>query len=382
MANYALWWVGVAGVGMYGYATGRISDFIDNYKNKDRSINGNNNNNNNNNQNRNKNEERGRTIIVQSGGNNNNDNGHNSYLIPISCAFIFGLSGYYYYINSSGTKKVIGRVEKTAEETQNLVQETDENNAKRFEILDKKNETRAQNLELEIRSEQRAGFNVISEQLYCLQQVAIQTLSAVASLSSSSTTNNNNDNNNDENNEKLLGYCDKAQEMADTILSDQHILKTKQQNLKDIKAEIQLRNNDIININNNNNNNHQTPGGPPINDNNNNNNNNPFDINNLKNENTIITNVSSSSYNNNNDNNDDNNNNNDNNFISSIRSKIENGIKPISIGYHIWNNKQQYIVLATGTISVFYITKKVNDYVFNNNYNYKGNDTENYQIIQ
>merc|ERR1712176_1224094 len=99
-------------------------------------------------------------------------------------------------------------------------------------------------------------------------QVAIQTLSAVAT-----STNGNAQNENESvSNEKLLGYCDKAQEMADTILSDEHMLKTKQNNLNDVKAEIQLRNNDQNNVvmGKLDDDYHATPGGP--------NNSNPFDL--------------------------------------------------------------------------------------------------------
>mmetsp|Transcript_1546 Transcript_1546/g.1269 ORF Transcript_1546/g.1269 Transcript_1546/m.1269 type:complete len:192 (-) Transcript_1546:611-1186(-) len=180
---------GLGAIAMYGYATGRISDFFDK---KLKNTNGESSQTST--MQSTQTSSKPATIIVQSPLNNNR---RNSYLIPFGCAAVFGLGGYYYYIHSSGTRKVIHRVEETAEETQTLVQQTDDNNSKRFEILDKKNEVRAQNLELEIRSEQRAGYNVISEQLYCLQQVAIQTLSAVASLSSNNNNNNVQVNGND-----------------------------------------------------------------------------------------------------------------------------------------------------------------------------------------
>merc|ERR1712154_480109 len=216
-------------------------------------------------------------------------------------------------------------------------QQTDDNNSKRFHILDKKNEDRTQNLEIEIRSEQRAGFNVISEQLYCLTQVAIQTLSAVA------TSSNSNDNDNESiTNEKLLGYCDKAQEMADTILSDEHMLKTKENNLKDIKAEIQLRNgnkNNIIMMEAND----ITPGGPENVDGDN-----QFDFN--QNQSTVITNVSSSSYKHKKQQN-------ENNIISSTLQ-----MKPIQIGHYIYDNKE-YVILGSGIMFALYVGNKAIDYM-------------------
>merc|ERR1712228_856831 len=256
----------------------------------------------------------------------------NSYLVPLGCACFIGLGGYYYYIHNNGTKKVIGKVEETAEETQTLVQQTDDNNSKRFQMLDKKNEDRTQNLEIEIRSEQRAGFNVISEQLYCLTQVAIQTLSAVAS----SNNNSNSNENESVTNEKMLGYCDKAQEMADTILSDEHMLKTKENNLNDIKAEIQLRNNDVMGKLDNDY--HATPGGPNAN---------PFDLN--RNQSATI--IPSSYKDNNNNENEDNLN--TNNMLSTLQ--------PIQIGYYVYENRQ-YVMLSSGIMFALYVSSKVVDY--------------------
>lgn len=96
-------------------------------------------------------------------------------------------------------------------------------------------------MKCQIRSEQRAGFEIVSEQLYCLTQVAIQTLSAIAHGSAD-------DNGEFCANEKLLGYADKAQGIADTILSEEHMLKTKQQNLNEIRAEIDLRHETQMNV--------------------------------------------------------------------------------------------------------------------------------------
>lgn len=322
MANpAALWYLGVGGVAMYGYLSGRATTLFDNFKNKK-------------NDSPSSNATHSRqlerpTIIVQPTGNQ-----RSSYVVPLGFACFIGLGGYYYYIHNNGTKKVIGKVEETAEETQTLVQQTDDNNSKRFHILDKKNEDRTQNLEIEIRGEQRAGFNVISEQLYCLTQVAIQTLSAVATSANSNANENENGSN-----EKLLGYCDKAQEMADTILSDEHMLKTKQNNLTDIKAEIQLRNN--ANYEQNNvvmgkldNDYHATPGGPHSN---------PFELHRNQSA-TVIDN------NHQNEEEDDNNT----NMFSSL--------KPAQIGYYVYENRQ-YVMLSSGIMFALYVSGKVVDYL-------------------
>merc|ERR1719361_3150991 len=92
--------MGMGAVGMYGYATGRISDFVDNFgKNRksDSSQSA-----------RSHTLEAPRpTIIVQPSHSKSN-----SYFLPLGVAGFIGLGGYYYYIHNNGTKQVIGKVER------------------------------------------------------------------------------------------------------------------------------------------------------------------------------------------------------------------------------------------------------------------------------
>jgi len=322
--NPAVVWLGMGAVGMYGYATGRISDFVDNFGKNNR-----------NDSSRSAkpqsfSEAPRPTIIVQPSNSRTN-----SYLLPLGVAGFIGLGGYYYLIHNNGTKKVIGKVEETAEETQDLVVQSDENNAKRFEVLDAKNEQRAQNLELEIRSETKAGFTVLSEQIECLTQVAVQTLSAIALGNS-----NHDQNGQDMSNEMLLGYCDTAQQTAETILSDQHMLKTKESNLKDIKAEIQLRNNVILSGN------HKTPGGPADYDGGN-----PFDF--KRRQSAKVTNVSAESYKDHQSEQDG-----ASNAFSSVLSKVE----ALKMAQYAWDNRE-YVAVSSGVVAAFYVANKTMDYL-------------------
>jgi len=322
--NPAVLWLGMGAVGMYGYATGRISDFVDHFNSKH------------------KNSHSANaqplappqrpTIIVQPSSSKTN-----SYLVPLGTAAFLGLGGYYYFIHNNGTKRVIGKVEETAEETQDLVVQTDENNAKRFEVLDERNEQRSQNLELEIRSETRAGFNVLSEQIYCLTQVAIQTLSAVASPG----IGNPGGSEQEVSNEKLLGYCDKAQEMADTILTDQHMLTAKENNLRDIKAEIQLRNNAVLSDA------HKTPGGPDDFESGGN----PFAI--KRSQSTKITNVTAKSYKDHESEQEE-----GRHLFSSVMGKV----RALKMAQYAWDNRE-YAVVTSGVVVAFYVANKTMDYL-------------------
>lgn len=79
-----------------------------------------------------------------------NEHSYNTYALPIGSVLFVAFGAYYYYSNSESTKKVISKVENTAEETQDLVAKSDMNNAKRFEILDEKGEERAKTMETEV----------------------------------------------------------------------------------------------------------------------------------------------------------------------------------------------------------------------------------------
>eukprot|EP00484_Ammonia_sp_Unknown_P004349 CAMPEP_0197079848 /NCGR_PEP_ID=MMETSP1384-20130603/213832_1 /TAXON_ID=29189 /ORGANISM="Ammonia sp." /LENGTH=367 /DNA_ID=CAMNT_0042518729 /DNA_START=64 /DNA_END=1167 /DNA_ORIENTATION=- len=355
----------IGGLGMYGYTTGRFTEIVERLKNP-------------------KNESASTarkngnsytetmapqpTIVVAPSTHNRST----SYLIPVGVAGFVALGGYYYYIHSSGTKKVIHRVEETAEETQNLVQQTDDNNSKRFEILDDRNEDRAKHLEIEIRTEQRSGFTLISEQIYCLQQVAIQTLNAVANSMNHNNANKAHDDELDNNvsNEKLLGYCDKAQEMADTLLSEAHMLKIKDNNIKDIKAEIELRNRNANNYNViHNHSNDITPGGPDdiANDENEVAQRRPklFDVN--RNQSTLVTNVSASSCPDNEEK----------GFMQNV-SEMTSSLNILQMGYAVWQNKE-YVAVGGASLLALGISYKVVDYFSNR---HETNSHSNYQIIQ
>ena len=122
-----------------------------------------------------------------------------SWMYSLSGTALLTLAGYYYYIHKWGTKKVISRVEETAEETQNLVDKADKNNSKRFCELDARNTERAHTMEAEIRSEARAGFGMLSEQLHGLTQICLETLSAIAHGGNASIELNEDDFNSNDN---------------------------------------------------------------------------------------------------------------------------------------------------------------------------------------
>ena len=152
----------------------------------------------------------------------------------ISSTAIMSICAYYYWIHKNGTKQVISKVEDTAIETQGIVKECDENSEKRFIELDKRNAERADDLSAEVRGEQRAHFEVLSKQLYCVTQVCLQTLNAVAN----GITGTNDDFSTDT---RLMNYSIKAQEMSDDFFKNEIYLRAQALHVSECQDALDAR---------------------------------------------------------------------------------------------------------------------------------------------
>ena len=72
-----------------------------------------------------------------------------------------------------------------AQQTQDLIVQSDIKNHQQIKTLDENNEKRHSDVKTTIISEQRASFDVLSQQFYTVTQVALQTLNIVANTSKS-----------------------------------------------------------------------------------------------------------------------------------------------------------------------------------------------------
>lgn len=144
--------------------------------------------------------------------------------------------GYSYFSSNANTKKVIDKVEDTAHETQDLVKECDENNQKRFEEIDDRAEERTNNLSVEIRGEQRAHFEVTTNQLNFITNICLQTINALAGGISSSD-----DGEIAQPNQQLRAYAEHAQEVSDRLFDRDTYLKAMDIHMDECRAQIASR---------------------------------------------------------------------------------------------------------------------------------------------
>jgi len=225
-------------------ATKKLRDWSSNDSNNNRHNNNNNNNNNNNsNSNYNNNgslrqspipiqDDRYTAVHVISD-RRESSTSLTRQMLYISSAVMVVYFAYSYYIGNTNTKRVIDKVEDTAQETQELVKECDDNNQKRIEELDERAEDRANELSIEIRGEQRAHFEVLSKQLNCVTQVCLQTITAIANGAAHSSEDGE-----IAQNDQLVAYAEKAQEMSDNLFDRDTYLKAVDMHMDECRAQI------------------------------------------------------------------------------------------------------------------------------------------------
>jgi len=83
---------------------------------------------------------------------------------------------YKYFWGANPLDKIIPELEESSRKTLDQVRKADENQAVRAQQIDENSKVRLQQLRSEIQGEQRGNFEVLSEQIACLTQIALQTM--------------------------------------------------------------------------------------------------------------------------------------------------------------------------------------------------------------
>lgn len=285
--------------------------------------------------------------------------------IVVATSTALAVAIYYYYSSSRQTKIITTAVEETAGETQDLVRECDENNERRIEELDDKNQKRKNELSSEIRSESRAQFEVIGNQLELLANVSLETLRQVAN-----GLVRGDDNELDVDNQyggDLLDVVNEFQNQSNVNMSTEAYLQARESYLVEIQQEITKREENRNNNNSNKSNkisdkivihDYVTPGGPDYNTPGG-----PDDTNSKENcDKSYIANVTDAFFKKNTNNNS---NYNDNSYSDWILSKI--GGTPYN--YYtktrdFYKKHDQTILLAGIGLGSWYVFSKLSTYVF------------------
>lgn len=150
---------------------------------------------------------------------------------------------YKYFWGSNPLDKVLPQLEKSSKDTLEQVRKADENARIRAQQMDENNRQRLLELQAEMQGEQRGNFEVLSEQINALTQIALQTLTTVTpSEQLAITAGGDYDNQqvaeirNQRNN--INQFAARAQQVADEIADPSYHEQKRQDASKRIRAKI------------------------------------------------------------------------------------------------------------------------------------------------
>jgi len=97
----------------------------------------------------------------------------------VGSGVVLFFGAYKYFWGSNPLDKVLPQLEKSSKDTLEQVRKADENARIRAQQMDENNRRRLLELQAEMQGEQRGNFEVLSEQINALTQIALQTLTTV-----------------------------------------------------------------------------------------------------------------------------------------------------------------------------------------------------------
>jgi len=133
-------------------------------------------------------------------------------------------------------KKITPQINNIEKSALKQVRKADENSAARDQQLDRKNKVRLNQVSTDIRGESRANFDVLSQQIHCVTQIALQTLTNC--VQNFSTAGGPGDDDLEKKREKILEWSRKAQGEADKLVDPTNVSKARTFHVSNLRAEI------------------------------------------------------------------------------------------------------------------------------------------------
>lgn len=99
--------------------------------------------------------------------------------VAVGGGVVVFFGAYKFFFGSNPLDKIIPELEESSKQTLEQVRRADENARVRSQQMDENNRQRLLQLRAEMQGESRGNFEVLSEQLNCLTQIALQTLTTV-----------------------------------------------------------------------------------------------------------------------------------------------------------------------------------------------------------
>lgn len=163
--------------------------------------------------------------------------------VVIGGGVVVFFGAYKYFWGSNPLDKILPELEESSRQTLDQVRKADENSRVRQQQMDENNRQRLLTLRSELQGEQRGNFEVLSEQINCLTQIALQTLTTITPNEQLALTNNPNMDDNQiaeyrEQRNNINDYARKAQQVADEIADPQYHTKKRNDAMREIRAEI------------------------------------------------------------------------------------------------------------------------------------------------
>jgi len=146
------------------------------------------------------------------------------------------LGGYQWLRRDDAVKKITPQIKKLENSALRQVRKADENSATRDKQLDQNNKLRLNKMTADIKGESRANFDILSQQIHCATQIALQTLTKVSK--NSETAGGPGGEGMEEDLKKQLEWARKAQEEADKLVDPTNVSNARSFHVSNLRAEI------------------------------------------------------------------------------------------------------------------------------------------------
>lgn len=145
------------------------------------------------------------------------------------------LGGFQWLRRDDAAKRLQPHLQRLEKAALKQVRKADLNSSDRDRRLDRNSKLRMNKMQSEIVGESRGNFAMLNQQINCLTQIALQTLSQMAKPN---TTGGEGDEANEQNREKILEWTRKAQREADKFMDHNTINNARRSYVSQLRAEI------------------------------------------------------------------------------------------------------------------------------------------------
>jgi len=154
----------------------------------------------------------------------------------VGAGAVMVLGGYQWLRRDDAAKRLQPQIRKLEKAALKQVRKADENSADRDQRLDRNSKLRMQKLQSEIVGENRGNFEMLSQQINCLTQIALQTLTNMAKPTTPGGEGMEEAAEREQ--QKILEWARKAQMEADKFVDQDQVNRARNFHVSSLRAEI------------------------------------------------------------------------------------------------------------------------------------------------